>query len=556
MTKTFKDVKGIEEACWVGYKKVGMKKKGDRMVPNCVKEEVVDSLLGADYIYENVADMYKGQFSKAQLAKMKQTWATKKASDLTPSVKNFVKGLDQFSQMDIKNANIKYISALIEEVEKGEVELVHKFQNVVEENEMRASIRKSEDLKEFSTDQIERLAKAYSVMKDRTISVSNAQKLGKMMDGVPDSSLNAIRKKKIPFLSGLALSRMIQKKIPVTESTYEDKENLQEFKKMTVTFKSMADMSKASTDLAKQGFTIDAKGMVMKVDGKGADLNKYATDLKNFHGATIKAEETDLSKSQIKKVHKQADDLPKKDFMKRYGKDGDSVRYATATNMVKKKLGLGESNFIKKGELKMNDTYKQRLTSAMEHFNISSLGELNEDDHKIFFTYVDDMKEGLSAAQKKLPPALQKAIAKKMKDKSEMHDMKKDDKKDVKEDLVGGQKKLDKDKDGDLDAKDFAALRKDKKEMKVDTYSKWRVMDPLKFYETVRTTAGAHARLDDIIYSQTREVLGQHTLVEIVSGNRKEIREAITVRSRKNAKNFVSKFYWSNIIEQYKDILN
>ena len=29
----------ITEACWVGYKKVGMKKKGDRMVPNCVPEE-------------------------------------------------------------------------------------------------------------------------------------------------------------------------------------------------------------------------------------------------------------------------------------------------------------------------------------------------------------------------------------------------------------------------------------------------------------------------------------------------------------------------------------
>ena len=24
--------------CWVGYKQLGMKKKGDRMVPNCVKE--------------------------------------------------------------------------------------------------------------------------------------------------------------------------------------------------------------------------------------------------------------------------------------------------------------------------------------------------------------------------------------------------------------------------------------------------------------------------------------------------------------------------------------
>jgi membrane protease subunit HflC len=90
----------------------------------------------------------------------------------------------------------------------------------------------------------------------------------------------------------------------------------------------------------------------------------------------------------------------------------------------------------------------------------------------------------------------------------------------------------------DYDADPGAVFTKDKKEMKVDTYSKWRVKDPLKFYETVRTTAGAHARLDDIIYSQTREVLGKHTLLEIVSGNRKEIREAITVRSRENALNF------------------
>jgi len=90
----------------------------------------------------------------------------------------------------------------------------------------------------------------------------------------------------------------------------------------------------------------------------------------------------------------------------------------------------------------------------------------------------------------------------------------------------------------DYDADPGAVFTKDKKEMKVDTYSKWRVSDPLKFYETVRTTNGAHARLDDIIYSQTREVLGAHTLVEIVSGNRKEIREAITLRSRKNAEKF------------------
>jgi hypothetical protein len=53
--------------------------------------------------------------------------------------------------------------------------------------------------------------------------------------------------------------------------------------------------------------------------------------------------EADLSKAQIKKVHDKADDLPKSDFIKRYGKEGDAVRFATATNIVKKQLGIDES---------------------------------------------------------------------------------------------------------------------------------------------------------------------------------------------------------------------
>ena len=207
--KTFKDINqketDLEEACWVGYKKVGMKKKGDRMVPNCVKEEVVNEVYGKDYVYtETVGDMYKGKLSKAQLTKLKKLWKLKKHSDVTPSVKSYVKGLDQFTQMDIKQANIKYLSNLIDSVQKEEVDFVTPLQDQIEIVEMNSVVRKT-DLKEFSADQIERLAKAYSVMKDRTISVANAKKLGKMMDGVPDSALNDLRKKKIPFISGLAM---------------------------------------------------------------------------------------------------------------------------------------------------------------------------------------------------------------------------------------------------------------------------------------------------------------------------------------------------------------
>jgi len=32
--------KQLREKCWVGYKQVGMKKKEDKMVPNCVPESV------------------------------------------------------------------------------------------------------------------------------------------------------------------------------------------------------------------------------------------------------------------------------------------------------------------------------------------------------------------------------------------------------------------------------------------------------------------------------------------------------------------------------------
>jgi hypothetical protein len=73
--------------------------------------------------------------------------------------------------------------------------------------------------------------------------------------------------------------------------------NLNEFKKMTVSFKTHDMMSKASTDLAKQGFTISGNQKALKVNGNGADLNKYATDLQNNYGATVRAESYAIDES-------------------------------------------------------------------------------------------------------------------------------------------------------------------------------------------------------------------------------------------------------------------
>jgi membrane protease subunit HflC len=59
-------------------------------------------------------------------------------------------------------------------------------------------------------------------------------------------------------------------------------------------------------------------------------------------------------------------------------------------------------------------------------------------------------------------------------------------------------------------------VTKDKKHLLVDNYARWRIVNPLRFIQTVRTENGAQSRLDDIIYSVLREELAQSNLVEIV----------------------------------------
>ena len=75
-----------------------------------------------------------------------------------------------------------------------------------------------------------------------------------------------------------------------------------------------------------------------------AEAEKFVKSVIAKGGKAIMTTEADLTKGQIKKVHKMADELPKQDFKDRYGdKKGDAVRYATATNMVKKKEGIKEA---------------------------------------------------------------------------------------------------------------------------------------------------------------------------------------------------------------------
>ncbi|MBF0131652.1 MAG: protease modulator HflC [Magnetococcales bacterium] len=74
-------------------------------------------------------------------------------------------------------------------------------------------------------------------------------------------------------------------------------------------------------------------------------------------------------------------------------------------------------------------------------------------------------------------------------------------------------------------------LSSDKKNLKVDSYARWRIVDTLKFYQTVRNEAGATARINDIIYSNLREVLGQFTMMEIVAGAREDLMARIRTQA-------------------------
>ena len=75
----------------------------------------------------------------------------------------------------------------------------------------------------------------------------------------------------------------------------------------------------------------------------------------------------------------------------------------------------------------------------------------------------------------------------------------------------------------------------DKKNLIVDNFARWRIVDPLKFLVSVQNESYAQSRLDDIIFSAVREELGQRTLIEIVAERREEIMKSVTDRSRETA---------------------
>ncbi|HBB41674.1 MAG: protease modulator HflC [Deltaproteobacteria bacterium] len=88
------------------------------------------------------------------------------------------------------------------------------------------------------------------------------------------------------------------------------------------------------------------------------------------------------------------------------------------------------------------------------------------------------------------------------------------------------------------DASPAEILTRDKKNLVIDNYARWRIADPLRFYQRVGTVAGAQSRLDDIIFSEMRQELAVHDQSEIIDVHREAIMNTVSERSAKKAEEY------------------
>jgi membrane protease subunit HflC len=81
-------------------------------------------------------------------------------------------------------------------------------------------------------------------------------------------------------------------------------------------------------------------------------------------------------------------------------------------------------------------------------------------------------------------------------------------------------------------------LLADQKRILVDAFARYRITDPLEFFKTVRSEDGVRQRLGPILNASLRGVLGDNTLVSVLSEERAGIMEKIKTRVNTEAARF------------------
>jgi len=88
----------------------------------------------------------------------------------------------------------------------------------------------------------------------------------------------------------------------------------------------------------------------------------------------------------------------------------------------------------------------------------------------------------------------------------------------------------------DADPAEYLTL--DKKRVLVNHVTRWRIVDPLQFFITVRDEAGARARLDDLVFSELRREIASREFAELIAAEREPAMEAVAARTAEKARQF------------------
>jgi membrane protease subunit HflC len=90
----------------------------------------------------------------------------------------------------------------------------------------------------------------------------------------------------------------------------------------------------------------------------------------------------------------------------------------------------------------------------------------------------------------------------------------------------------------DLENPSQEVIASDQKRLVVDAFARYRITDPLRFYQAVTTIEDANSRLATILNSSLRRVLGESTFIEVVRDQREALMARIRDQVNREAANF------------------
>jgi membrane protease subunit HflC len=90
----------------------------------------------------------------------------------------------------------------------------------------------------------------------------------------------------------------------------------------------------------------------------------------------------------------------------------------------------------------------------------------------------------------------------------------------------------------DLENPSQEVISSDQKRLVVDSFARYRVSDPLKFYQTIGAIEGANSRLSTLLNSALRRVLGEVTTIDIVRDRRAQLMAMVRDQLEAEAQSF------------------